>query len=175
MGADIHAIFQVKNEENKWITIPGIPEAFNSRNYVLFDVLQNIRHPGLPEEVKNHKYRWNEEDNSWEVDFSNGCEQWYYGFGWITLEEFQKYVDSNNPYFVSVAFFDKFIELGGKLPKGMIPDNGYGAKVKFAILDDEESETLDNLLNVKKEFEKLADLYGIKNPADIRVIYAFDC
>jgi hypothetical protein len=176
MGADIHAILQVKNTSGDWMTIPEIPKIFDSRNYFLFDTLIDICNSGLPEEVKGKKYRYNENYKVWEVDFSEGCDQWYCDFGWLTLQEFKDYLFKHNPYFVSIAFYDMFIELGGKFPEAMIME-GYGdnSKVIFNVLDVDEAEDLDYLLFVESEFAEVAKNYNLENnPENIRVVFAFD-
>lgn len=176
MGVDIHAVVEIKNEEGLWEVIPEIPEAFTWRNYFLFDVLRDICNEGLPEEVVGNKYRYNEEYNYWEVDYSEDVEDRYYGFGWLTLKEFQSHVFRHNPFFVSVAFYDKFIELGGKFPEAMLEVSEDGNRIAFSVLDDDEIEELDCLLSVEKDFSKVAEMYGLDDqPENIRVVFAFDC
>lgn len=177
MGVDIHAILQIKNDKGNWETVPEIPDAFTYRNYLLFDVLRDICNAGLPDEAKGEKCRYNKDYDYWEVDFSEGCEKWYYGFGWITLSEFKESLFGRNPYFVSVAFYDMFIELGGKFPDAMIAeDYGDNTKISFDVVDEDESDEIECLFSVEREFSEAAKLYGLENsPENIRVVFAFDC
>lgn len=176
MGTDIHAIIEIKNSSGNWVAVPEIPKAFVLRNYFIFDVLRYICKDGLPDEAKGKRYRYCEDYDFWEVDFSEGVERRYFDFGWATLKDFQDYTFKHNPYYVSVAFYDRFIELGGKFPEAMFEEYTNGNKITFSVLDEEESEELDCLLDAEKEFSRIAELYNVySKPENIRVIFAFDC
>lgn len=144
---------------------------------MLFDILSDICNDGLPKELEGTQYRYNEDWKYWEVDFTEGYKDRYYGFGWLTLKQIQHYLYRHNPYFVSVAFYDRFIELGGKFPEAMITvpsQNDY--KITFEVLDEDEYDFISCLIETEREFAEVARNYNLEDyPEDIRVVFAFDC
>ncbi|MGN1405169.1 MAG: hypothetical protein ACI4WM_02780 [Erysipelotrichaceae bacterium] len=174
MGVDIHSTFQIRKNDS-WADIPDLPDLFVYRCYAFFDILNEIKNPGLPEEVKGKKYHYDKEYDYWLADFSDGCEDWYYGFGYITYAELPSYIKHNNPYFVSFGFYEKFLELGGVFPEGMVFENGENNTIQVNIFDNDDSIGWNCLMEAKDDFAEIMEKHNIKSPDDIRVIIAFDC
>ncbi len=182
MGCDIHTIVEIKKED-KWEKIKELPEVFDTRNYSVFAFLAGVRNSfntqgfkakGLPDDVSDKTF------------FE--CED-YHSHSYLTLEEL---VQKDKTDYCSVKckiikeFYDKFIELGGVLPVGMVMEQEKPSGIVDALRYSLEPTVLVKWQPPKEEIQdypifkgidslkEIAKKYKITNFADIRIVFAFD-
>lgn len=193
MGCDIHTIIQIK-KQNKWETLlkEEIAE-FDDRNYTTFAVLANVRNSfnlkhfevkGLPTDMESHLIKFSEEEDD-VLDFD--CED-YHSHNYITLKEFKEfdYTDYETEKIkISKKFYDKFIELGGVMPKGIKVNTDIKASDFLEVMRlavdpyiivsyKYHSEKKGPILLGVDKLEELAKKYEITNTEDIRIVFCFD-
>lgn len=187
MGVDIHLITEIK-KDNQWVYIEETPENFDCRNYYAFAILGNVRNgygvttfetKGLPKDISGMQYKYDKDENKYYVDFNS---EYYYSHSYLTLKELLEYSEntlSPNKVFVSQNFYEMFLDLGGKLPKGM---KFIGSKIKanqnlqiVEIIDDEDIQLEEAFIEGIQQLKNIKEKYKIKNDEDIRIVFAFDC
>ncbi len=169
MGRDIHTILEIKKDD-KWTVVNDELDRFNGRSYRFFAILDNhFDHRGIPEELKDKKFGYHEDEDYWDFDFTA---DWLFGFSYVTAKELRNYYNNLNKVTVSEEFLEKFFELGGILPDGMSLEQEEG-KIYVEPLDEEDVwfyEFLDEGIN---EIEEVALKHEVSNE-NIRMVFAFD-
>lgn len=123
---------------------------------------------------------------SWAVDFS--CSD-YHSFSYLSLKELEDY-DETDEKFIKVKvikeFFNKFFELGGKLPQGMEIEDFNPEDIISAIRNAIQSEVIvkwkaDNVGSMEtpliegiKELKDIGKKYEVEKSENIRIVFAFD-
>lgn len=168
MGKDIHLLTEIKMDDI-WVPIDKIPDNYNIRNYSFFYFLEENGNRGIPEELKDKKFRYIEEYDYWDFDLTDDC---LFHHAYLSLEELKNCFKRLNRISVSEEFIELFFGLGGKLPEGMTLDpDGNGIYVE--IEDSDEMHVKNILKDGIEELEKIAKEYGV-NEHEIRLVYAFD-
>ena len=195
MGCDIHTITEIKRND-AWERISEVPEVFDTRNYTTFAFLADVRNSfetegfqpkGLPEDISAMKFDYDAEDDFWEVDFE--CED-YHSHSHLTLKELiekDKTSYCSHKCKISKHFYEKFIELGGVIPEGMKVKTeiehgdfidalryAYDPTVIVAWNPSEEEAQEYPIFKGIRALEEIAEKYGIENPENIRIVFAFD-
>ena len=186
MGRDIHVVLEKKTNDVWEFFCPEF-EAFDSRNYLFFDFINEICTPGCPPELKNKKLRsyieqWHDRDGTvhneefflW--DTTDPCE--LYDFGYITLEELINASQHISRLWVSADFLEKFLSLGGILPKEMQIANETRIEnsdiIGIHVLEDEDIYLRDYINTGISELKRIAHEHNLQAD-ELRICFAFDC
>lgn len=188
MGCDIHTVVELK-KGNEWVGIDELPEEFNERNYSTFAFLANVRNrfntkgfepKGYPSDMSEKSKKELKEE--WAGDFHSES--------YLTLKELDdcdKSDYNSEKCRVVGAFYEKFKELGGVLPKEMKVEEEI---ISNSILDiigqqicpdiivkwENSEDTLKKTpvfrgIEALKEIAKKNDIDNFEN---IRIVFCFD-
>lgn len=150
--------------------------------YSSFEEYWNKYHSGDKKDPYANDYGY------WKIDFSEKNEDWH-SHNYITLQEFKDwdwndYISSKCK--VPLAFYRKFIEFGGELPKEMnvieeyessdireIFQRAFSPDVIISWIDKAEDKNLPIFKGIQ-ELEDIAKKYKITDYNNIRIVFAFD-
>lgn len=187
MGCDIHTVVEIK-KENTWVGLEECPKEFCKRNYSLFAFLANVRNAfntkgfepkGFPDDMSEMAKELKEE-----FDGDSHSESY------LTLKELDD-VDKKDAFAhkcrIVRAFWEKFKELGGKLPDGMEVEEDFKVNsivdamqlamcpeviIKWQSSEEEIKEYV--LYQGIEALKEIAKQNNIENYEDIRIVFCFD-
>ena len=188
MGCDIHTVVELK-KGNEWVGIDELPEEFNERNYCTFAFLADVRNhfntkgfkpKGYPDEMSEKSKK--ELKEKWAGDS--------YSESYLTLRELD---DCDKSDYCSEkcrivgAFYQKFKEFGGVLPKEMKVEEEIISSsiidiirqsvcpdvvVKWQVSEDTQKKT--PVFRGIEALKEIAKKNNIDNFENIRIVFCFD-
>ena len=187
MGCDIHTVVEIKRN-GKWEGFEETPEEFCDRNYSLFAFLADVRNnfntkgfkpKGFPQDFSEMTKKELLED--WQDDLHSAS--------YLTLKELDE-CDKSDYYAekckIVKDFYDKFIELGGKLPEVMEIEKTKPKSFVSCIQESFEPTVVvkwqPNNEKIKKyplfkgieELKIIAKKFDISDYENIRIVFGFD-
>lgn len=163
MGKDIHWAFE-ERIDGKWVPLDNIKidklgdGILRNRYYDFFNWIDNNFHAGLPDELQNIQLYFDDEFKEYDWDTT---EDWMFGHRYLTLEEFENLVDKewsdiSLGNWVGQRFLDRFFELGGEMPEGLIDRGDH-----IVIIDDDEMRLKEHLLEILFLLRELSDKLNV--------------
>lgn len=186
MGCDIHIVTEIK-QDDKWVGMDEIPKSLNERNYSTFAFLADVRNSfgtkgfedkGKPEDASEMA---KEQFEQWEGDG--------HSYSYLSLKEL---IDKDKSDYCSVKckilkeFLNKFTQLGGVIPEGMIIEEhkpqGIPDCFSFVIEptvivkwknDEDKIKEYPVFIGIE-ELKEIASKYNIQDYNNIRIVFWFD-
>lgn len=195
MGCDIHTITEIKRQ-GKWERVPEVPAEFTERCYSVFAFLANVRNSwdidgfkpkGLPEDISGLKFDKYDDDDDYAIDFSAENEN-FHSHSYLSLQELLSKDTSDltmTKCKILKEFYNKFTELGGVMPDGMVVVE---REQELCSIVEIIRESIEPTVIVKwpndntkthpviegiKNLQSIADKYDV-SPENIRIVFAFD-
>ena len=188
MECDIHTIVEIKNADGNWTGLDEVPEEFSDRNYSVFAFLANVRNSF---NTKGFKPKgWPRDMSKMSKEMKKAWKKVYHSESFLSLKELDECDKSDYCMVnckVSAAFYKKFKELGGVLPKGMSAEKAnvgdtmfetlYNAAYPKFIIKWPAPDAKPKKATILKGIEALKEIAkknNIDNFENIRIVFCFD-